>query len=141
MRRIVIFAEDYGHEEFLKALIQRLAEEHHVEVEIEARSVRGGHGKVITELREFFRDLHGVPDLLVIATDANCNGYNERRREIEAVAERFNILLVCAIPDPHIERWLLLDSKAFKDILGKGCNAPDSKCSRDRYKQMLFQQV
>jgi hypothetical protein len=42
-----------------------------------------------------------------------------------------------AIPDPHIERWLLLDAKAFKNALGTGCKAPDKKCERDRYKRLL----
>jgi hypothetical protein len=45
--------------------------------------------------------------------------------------------IICAIPDPHIERWLLLDSEAFKRVLGRGCDAPDQKCIRDRYKVFL----
>lgn len=48
---------------------------------------------------------------------------------------------VCAVPDPHIERWLLLDSAAFKEVLGKGCPAPDQRCERDRYKQQLLQAI
>jgi hypothetical protein len=46
-----------------------------------------------------------------------------------------------AVPDPHIERWLLLDSAAFKAVLGRGCEAPDFKCDRDRYKKLLAQAV
>ena len=42
-----------------------------------------------------------------------------------------------AIPDPHIERWLLVDSQAFKTALGHGCKAPNQKCEKDRYKQLL----
>ncbi len=49
--------------------------------------------------------------------------------------------VVLAVPDPHIERWLLLDSAAFKAVLGKGCEAPDFKCDRDRYKKLLAQAV
>ncbi len=45
MREIVLFTEDYGHEEFLKSLIGRLASEKGVEVRIKGLSVRGGHGK------------------------------------------------------------------------------------------------
>ena len=51
----------------------------------------------------------------------------------------FKDITICAIPDPHIERWLLLDSSAFKTVLGKGCDAPNQKCSRDRYKQLLIE--
>ena len=44
-----------------------------------------------------------------------------------------------AIPDPHIERWLLLDSSAFKKVMGKGCSAPVQKCERDLYKKLLWE--
>lgn len=46
--------------------------------------------------------------------------------------------MIYAIPDPHIERWLLLDSAAFKKVLGKGCAAPGQKCERDLYKRLLI---
>jgi hypothetical protein len=35
----------------------------------------------------------------------------------------------------------LLDSAAFKDILGKACKTPAYKCDRDRYKQLLIDAV
>ena len=38
---------------------------------------------------------------------------------------------------PHIEKWLLLDSAAFKMVLGKGCPTPPQKCERDFYKRLL----
>ena len=143
MRRIVLFVEDYGHEEFIRALIERLAREHGVSLKIVPRNVRGGYGKVITELRAYLRDLErereDLPDLLVVSTDANCNGYAKRKREVDEINDKFKEFTLCAIPDPHIERWLLLDSAAFKSVLGKGCKAPDQKCSRDRYKHLLLE--
>ena len=48
---------------------------------------------------------------------------------------------VIAIPDPHIERWLMLDSNAFKTVFGGCCDAPDQKCERDRYKRLLLQAI
>ena len=45
--------------------------------------------------------------------------------------------VVLAVPDPHIERWLLLDGAAFKSVFGRGCDAPDQKCDRGRYKHQL----
>ena len=45
------------------------------------------------------------------------------------------------IPEPHIERWLLLDSEAFKTVFGKGCPVPDQKCERGRYKNMLLNAI
>ena len=52
-----------------------------------------------------------------------------------------NHLKHTATPDPHIERWLLLDGSAFKAVFGKGCEAPDQKCDRDRYKQLLIEAI
>ncbi len=49
--------------------------------------------------------------------------------------------IICAVPDPHIERWLLLDSSAFKAVFGRGCDAPDRKCERGRYKKMLVDAI
>ncbi len=49
--------------------------------------------------------------------------------------------MILAIPDPHIERWLLLDGVAFKAVFGNGCDAPDQKCDRDRYKQRLIEAI
>jgi hypothetical protein len=36
---------------------------------------------------------------------------------------------------------MLLDSAAFKQVLGRGCLAPDHKCERDRYKNLLITAV
>ncbi len=49
--------------------------------------------------------------------------------------------MVLAVPDPHIERWLLLDGVAFKAVFGRGCDAPDMKCSRDKYKRNLIKSI
>ena len=142
MYNIVLFTEDYGHEEFVTALIERLSRENGIPVKVIPRSVRGGYGKVVAEFRAYLRDLdrerEELPDLLIVATDANCNGYRKRSRAIEEINDKFNDFTTYAIPDPHIERWLLLDSSAFKTVLGKGCDKPDQKCSRDRYKQLLL---
>ncbi|MFZ3116161.1 MAG: DUF4276 family protein [Syntrophales bacterium] len=145
MHKVILFAEDYGHETFIRTLLERLAQEHNADIAIVSRSVRGGHGKVISEFQAFLKYLNRgkeeMPDLLVVATDANCKGYGDRKREIDEVSDQFKDLVVCAIPDPHIERWLLLDSSAFKSIFGRGCKAPDQKCERDRYKRLLAEAV
>ena len=49
--------------------------------------------------------------------------------------------MVLAIPDPHIERWLLLDGAAFKAVFGTGCDAPDLKCERNHYKRQLMDAI
>ena len=145
MHNISLFAEDRALEDFLTALIQRLADEYNIKINIKASSVRGGHGKVITELRQYLRGLQhykeNLPDLVVVGTDANREGFSERKKAIDQVTSGFTDLVICAIPDPHIERWLLLDSAAFKTVLGKGCQAPDQIFEKDRYKELLIEAV
>lgn len=143
MHEAVLFVEDVAHERVLGALVTRLANERGIQLQLRHRSVRGGRGRLIHELQQYERDLRkGVeraPDMLVIATDANCMGYANRRAEVSA--EHAPCPTVFAIPDPHIERWLLLDGHAFKSVLGRGCDAPDQKCDRNRYKHQLAQAV
>lgn len=141
MHKINLFVEDFGHERFLDALLQRLAKRHNLLLEVNFSSSRGGYGTAIKELKKYIRDLQrgreSSPDLLIVATDGNCKGFSERKQQIEEVTKEFTELVICAIPDPHIERWLLLDSAAFKKVLGKGCTAPIQKCERDLYKRLL----
>jgi hypothetical protein len=140
-KRIAAFGEDFAHKEVVGALIDQVAADESVAVEVDWRSARGGHGRVVVELREYLRDLRRLanwPDLVVIATDANCKGA-ARRSEIPA--DQSPVAAVLAIPDPHVERWLLLDGEAFRQVLGRGCQAPDQKCARDRYKHALIRAI
>lgn len=146
MRRISLFVEDSGHEEFLKALIHRLQQPYSLDIQLEPVSVRHGHGRVLSELRQYLRDLQKgrkhLPDILLVATDSNCRGLLQRSQEIDrAVPDVYKQFIVQAIPDPHIERWMLLDSAAFKQVFGKGCKPPDQKCNRDRYKRLLIEAI
>jgi len=145
MREIALFVEDHAHQLFLTALISRMANEYGIQIKPNWRNVRRGHGAVIRELKEYVRDLQrdraGLPDLVIVATDANCKGMKERLNEIITATKEQPIDIVCAIPDPHIERWLLLDSAAFKTVFGRGCMAPDYKCERARYKKLLIEAI
>lgn len=145
MREIALFVEDHAHQQFLAALLSRLADEYGFQYRPDWRNVRRGHGAVVNELKEYLRDLQrdrtGLPDLVVVATDANCKGINGRLKELRDVTEKIPIHFAYAVPDPHIERWLLLDSAAFKAVFGRGCNAPDQKCERARYKKLLIETI
>ncbi len=140
-----LFAEDQGHEAIVGELVRRIAREAGVAADVRPEAVRGGYGHTIAALRDYVRRVRltdrPMPDLLVVATDANCRGYADRLRAVRAAAGTLSDRLVCAIPDPHVERWLLVDSHAFKTVLGRGCSAPDQKCDRDRYKERLAQAV
>ena len=143
MRDIALFVEDDAHRLFIGPLVERLARERGAAVRLDWRNAVGGHGKAATEFRRYLRDLERQggppPGLIVVATDANCGGPPAREREFSAAAAPAPI--VRAIPDPHIERWLLLDGAAFKRVFGRGCEAPDSKCERDRYKRLLNEAI
>lgn len=145
MRKIILLAEDYGHEAFLDPLVRRMAKEKGVAVHIRPYSVRGGFGNVAKEFEEYViavrRYRECLPDLIIVATDANCDGFANRRKELQQAAQPLQDRVAFAVPDPHVERWLLLDSAAFKQVLGRPCNTPDEKCARDRYKSLLAQAV
>ena len=143
MHEIVLFVEDFAHRQVIGALVQRLAGDFDLDVRLHWRNVTRGYGQVVREFNTYLRDLvrHGdpSPDLIVAATDANCKGMNARIRDFgESEA---STPIIHAVPDPHIERWLLLDGAAFKSVFGRGCDAPDRKCDRNRYKQRLVQAI
>ncbi|WP_242529143.1 hypothetical protein [Methylacidimicrobium sp. B4] len=56
-KAIAAFGEDRAHREIIGALIARVAEELGLSVQVDWRNARRGHGKVVSELAEYFRDL------------------------------------------------------------------------------------
>ena len=140
---VSLFVEDRAHQRVIGALVKRVADDVGIGVRMEWRSAVGGHGKVVQTFKQYLRDIDRqgppAPSFVVVATDANCKGYTARSKEIGG--EAASVKIVRAIPDPHVERWLLLDGAAFKEIFGRGCDAPDRKCQRDRYKQHLVQAI
>ena len=145
MRRISLFAEDRGHEVVLEAIISRVFASHDVQAKLQLVSVRGGFGRVQAELERYVKDLlsyrSGLPDLVIVATDANCHGTKARCQVFREVVEPIQDRTIYAIPDPHIERWLLRDPAAFKAVLGTPCQTVQQKCDRDRYKKLLIDSV
>jgi len=148
MRRIGFFTEDSFHEDFLSALIQRFSREYEVPVTIQGYSVRGGITRMHFELGEFLRDLKNdrrhPPDAILVAADANCHGYLERKQALEKIAEKYEgigQLIIYAIPDPHVERWMMVDPNAFLQVFGRGFDPPRYKCERGRYKKLLIEAI
>ena len=145
MREISLFVEDTVHEDFLMVLVQRVANAYNIEINIKVSNVRGGHEKVITELGEYQQDLQhndeDLPDLIIVGTDSSSKGFLQREKEIHQAISNLTDRVISMIPKPHIERWLLLDSEAFKKVFGKGCSVPKRKCDHDRYKRFLLQAI
>ena len=145
MRNICLFVEDTVHEDFLVALVQRVAKAYDIEIKVKVSSVRGGHGMVIAELGQYQRDLQrnceDLPDLIIVGTDSNGRGFLQREKEVNQAISNLADRVISMIPQPHIEGWLLLDSEAFKKVFGKGCSVPKRKCDRERYKRLLLQAI
>lgn len=145
MFSINLFVEDRGHEVVLRTLVKRLAAQYSVSVHVVVKTATGGHGRVLSKFKEYMSDLENsreaMSDLLIVATDGNCKGYLGRKQEIDAAMKHFAGQVIYAIPDPHIELWLLLDATAFKTVLGKGCSAPGQKCERNLYKRLLIEAI
>lgn len=104
MHEVALFVEDNAHRQVVGTVLQRLADESGVTVRLDWRSAIGGRGRMVQELKRYLRDLAkqgGHPDLLVVATDANCIGLQQRTREIDTSAALSPVAL--AVPDPHAD--------------------------------------
>lgn len=140
-RRIHLFGEDIAHERFISALLERIASEENVEIHISTGSAQGGHGRALAELRTHQRAVAvggGIPDLLVVAVDANCQPWARAKSEISTAVNTESFPAhALAIPDPHIERWYISDPLALKSSLGAHVTLERRKCERDEYKRIL----
>ena len=140
-----LFVEDHAHELFIGALVRRCARELAIpSLEMRIISARGGHPKALEEFKTHQARLltpqwpKPKPDMLVIAIDANCSGWANKRKSIEhVIAPTLKPITVIACPEPHIERWYMADPVSFRQVVGKEPKREARKCDRDRYKSLL----
>lgn len=141
--QVVLFCEDISHETFTRAIIQRIAREVSVlEPELHVLSARGGHGRAITELKAWQRQVAsgrpGAGDLLVVLIDANSEGWKNQQRAIKRVIhDQLFPQVIIACPDPHIEAWCAADARAFQDLFSCPVPEPPPGTGRNLYKQWL----
>lgn len=143
-----IFVEDRAHEAFLVPMLYRIAQEEQVVVAPRVRAGRGGHGRVVAELK-LYQDLvrrgaagRTVPDVLIAGIDGNCSTFTKAKQAIErAIDPSLSTRLVVACPDPHVERWYLADPESFHAIVGHRPAVARRKCARDYYKAALADAV
>lgn len=139
-----LFVEDRAHEEFLRAVVHRLATEEGVPVTVRVRAARGGHGRAIREFELYQKVVEkGIverpaPELVIVGIDGNCMTFAKKRQEIEsatraALAEK----VIAACPDPHVERWYVADPDSFQTVVGHRPALGRKKCARDHYKRVL----
>lgn len=148
--RVLYFLEDIAQEGFITALVKRVARDELTDpgrLDHDVRSARGG-SKVTTEFKRFLQDTEKSAtvgmDFLVVAVDGNCQGYEERVKRLKKCVKGnhpFSEKVVYAVPDPYIERWYLMDQRAFKKGVGleKAPPLPERNCEKDYYKQLLRQ--
>lgn len=146
--RVLYFVEDRAQEGFIVALVERIASELSMPKSLLSPEVKSGSGRgsrVISEFVNFIGDIAEIEvagaDMIVVAIDANCKGYMKKAELLTKNVEdtRFRDILVFAIPDPHIERWYLLDQEALKKGTGlkRGIQPPAYKCEKNYYKTIL----
>lgn len=141
--RAFYFLEDIAHESFIKALVEKVCQG--IMIEHIVRNASGGKGRALGELKSFLEESKDsmVDGLLIVAIDSNCHKYTEQREKVaEMVKEILAIQYALAIPNPHIERWYMLDASALNGALGFKETLPikQAKCKKDYYKN-LFDKV
>lgn len=86
-------------------------------------------------------------DLLIVASDGNCMGYQDKKKQLLGYAEKAKFprldILTFAIPDPHIEKWYVADPKGFNRAIGSGAlpTLPPYKCEKGRYKGVMREAI
>jgi hypothetical protein len=140
--RLELFCEDIAHEEFISSLVLRIAREEGVRIDLRVRSGRGGQGRAEHELLLFQTVVLGgkvvSPDLVVVAIDANCRGFDSARKAImQKLKPDLASRTTLACPDPHIECWYVCDPVTFKDVVGSQPRIGNLKCERGYYKSVL----
>ena len=142
-----LYCEDRGHEEFSRALIQRLAGEEQTPIRLRTQNSVGGHGRAVTEFRLWQRKVvkglsERVPDLLVLVIDGNCKDWGSAHKELRAVVDSSLFPhFVVGCPEPHVERWCFADPESFKMIVGQAPPADPGKCERLCYKNLLHRTI
>ena len=137
MREIALFVEDYAHRQFVGALLERPAHERGIDMRPVRRNATGGHGKVARKFDRYLRDIRrqsgSPPDLIVVATDANCGGPNARAAEF---------------PDDAVSVPLARDPRPAYRTAGYCSTAPRSsvwlaggQCDRGRYKHLPVEAI
>ncbi len=145
-KRIVFFLEDAAQEAIMPPLFGRLLRDGGVGPErFEFRVLNSRGGDSIGAYERFLKELAGgsqfAADALVVGSDGNCKGHAVRREQLREIAKSNApmVSIITAVPDPHVERWYMIDPLALANAVGCPVVAavPAYKCAKDHYKQLL----
>lgn len=143
--KIILFLEDNAQESFICALLGRLIVDEGKfanDFELSVLTSRGGGS--IGAYKDFIKQAkqrrHLEADVLIVGSDGNCNGFLKRKQQLLAASKNVPYPeVITAVPDPHIERWYLLDNQALANAAGVPMQAvsPKVKCDKNHYKTLL----
>ncbi len=142
---IIFFLEDGAQEALIPHIVRRLiVDEGKNPLDYELRTLSARGGGSIRAYKEFIKGVKKrktpTADVLIVGSDGNCNGFAKRRTQLNAAAKDVPYpAIITAIPDPHVERWYLLDSQALAGAAGVPLQAipPSAKCDKGHYKKLL----
>lgn len=145
-KRIFFFLEDAAQEAIIPPLFTRVLRDEEIPDErCEFRTLNSRGGDSIRAYRQFLDEVadgsQTAPDVVVVGSDGNCKGYSVRRDQLRGIdrSRSTTITLITSVPDPHVERWYMLDPQALAKVVG--CPVvpavPAHKCAKDHYKQLL----
>lgn len=111
------------------------------------RNATGGKVKVMYELKKYFQDIKKQKtssgyNLVIVSIDGNCKGFLKKQEEVVKKKDisKYYGEVICAIPDPHIERWYITDGNALRQVIGVDdfpiC--PTYKCKKGIYKGAIM---
>lgn len=142
---IIFYLEDAAQEALIPHLVERLIRDEGKNIsnyDLRVLGARGGGS--ISAYRNYLKQVKKrknlSADLLIVGSDGNCNGFTTRRQQLEKAAKNVPYpLVITAIPDPHIERWYLLDGPALAKVAEVAVQAvaPTVKCDKNYYKNLL----
>lgn len=142
---IFFFLEDTAQESFIPAMVERLIRDEEKELNdyhLQILSARGGGS--IRAYKDFLKQAKKRrnldADVLIVGSDGNCNGFVKRKQQLLAASKGMSYPeVISAVPDPHIERWYLLDGQALADAAEVPVQvvSPTVKCDKNHYKNLL----
>jgi hypothetical protein len=158
--KVLYFLEDRGHREFITALTRKIISEVFDGFEVEiiddvrsANPIKARHrgedkrtAEYVGGYKDYLKDLRKSDSFdynaFIIVMDGNCNGVSKRVQELSKHVksdDSFCSIVVYAVPDPHIEKWYVMDVMAFKSGVGldSAPELPPEKCERNYYKKFL----
>ena len=144
---VAFFLEDIGQEAIIPPIFKRVASEEGIPPEyLECRVLHSRGGGSLSAYAKFLKDAkktrHASANLLVVGSDGNCKGFATRRDQILRKAEGSPFAeVIAAVPDPHVERWYLLDIPTLQNAAGVHITLPPvpEKCEKNFYKRLLRQ--